>query len=130
MSWHFILQMKINKKLFLLQELPETCNGVEVSAKKVTTEEPSGDSGAEDSAPSDDSVAARSIEQRGWRVSELIDSEKDYVSDLAQCCQYIYYMRQSKDEETPDIPMPEDLKQGKDRMIFGNLEMIYEWHRE
>ena len=96
----------------------------------MTTEEPSGDSGAEDSAPSDDSVAARSIEQRGWRVSELIDSEKDYVSDLAQCCQYIYYMRQSKDEETPDIPMPEDLKQGKDRMIFGNLEMIYEWHRE
>ena len=75
-------------------------------------------------------LAARSLEQREWRVHELVESEKDYVSDLAQCCQYIYYMRQSKDEETPDIPMPEDLRQGKDRMIFGNLEMIYEWHRE
>ena len=39
-------------------------------------------------------------------------------------------MRSSKEEENPEIPMPEDLKQGKDRMIFGNLEMIYEWHRE
>ena len=73
---------------------------------------------------------ARSLEQRQWRIHELVESEKDYVSDLAQCCQYIYYMRQSKEEESPDIPMPEDLKQGKDRMIFGNLEMIYEWHRE
>jgi len=60
----------------------------------------------------------------------LVETEKDYVNDLAQCCQYIYYMRQSKEEESPEIPMPEDLKQGKDRMIFGNMEMIYEWHRD
>ena len=39
-------------------------------------------------------------------------------------------MRESKEEDNPEIPMPEDLKQGKDRMIFGNLENIYEWHRE
>ena len=39
-------------------------------------------------------------------------------------------MRSSKDQEDADIRMPEDLKQGKDRMIFGNLEMIYEWHRD
>ena len=29
-----------------------------------------------------------------------------------------------------DIPMPEDLKGGKERMVFGNVEAIYEWHRE
>ena len=29
-----------------------------------------------------------------------------------------------------DIPLPEDLKGGKERMIFGNVEAIYEWHRE
>jgi len=29
-----------------------------------------------------------------------------------------------------DIPMPEDLKGGKERMVFGNIEAIYEWHRE
>ena len=32
--------------------------------------------------------------------------------------------------ESPEIPMPEDLREGKDRMIFGNLEMIYEWHKK
>ena len=72
----------------------------------------------------------RALEQRTWRMRELIESEQDYVMDLAQCCQYIYYMRQSKDEDSPEIPMPDDLRQGKDRMIFGNMEMIYEWHRE
>ena len=29
-----------------------------------------------------------------------------------------------------DIPIPEDLKNGKDKIIFGNIETIYEWHRE
>ena len=39
-------------------------------------------------------------------------------------------MRESKDKEDHEIPMPEDLREGKDRMIFGNIEAIYEWHRE
>lgn len=26
--------------------------------------------------------------------------------------------------------MPDDLKGGKERMVFGNIEAIYEWHRE
>jgi len=29
-----------------------------------------------------------------------------------------------------DIQVPEDLKNGKDKIIFGNIEAIYEWHRE
>ena len=40
------------------------------------------------------------------------------------------YIRESKEMECPEIAMPEDLREGKDRMIFGNVEMIYEWHRE
>ena len=28
------------------------------------------------------------------------------------------------------LRMPDDLREGKDRMIFGNLESIFEWHRE
>ncbi len=74
--------------------------------------------------------SSKHLEQRDWRVRELIDSENDYVSDLGQCCRYIEFMRETKDEENPEIPMPPDLKQGKDRMIFGNMEVIYEWHRE
>jgi triple functional domain protein len=47
-----------------------------------------------------------------------------------QCCQYIKYMKETKEAEDPEIPMPEALRDGKDRMIFGNIEAIYEWHRE
>jgi len=100
---------------------PELSNGgVDVGEVETSAAEETGDK----------DVVSRSLEQRSWRLRELMESEHDYVNDLAQCCQYIYYMRSSKEEESPEIPMPEDLKQGKDRMIFGNLEMIYEWHRD
>ena len=54
-----------------------------------------------------------------------------YVKDLEQCVEYIKYMRETKDTDDPnEIAMPEDLRDGKGRMIFGNIEAIYEWHRE
>ena len=84
----------------------------------------------EDGVHSDEEKRAKHMQQREFRVRELIESENDYVSDLGQCCRYIEFMRETKDEENPEIPMPPDLKQGKDRMIFGNMEVIYEWHRE
>ena len=73
---------------------------------------------------------AKAIQQRQYRLTELLESEKMYVSDLEQCAAYITYMRESKDSEDADIKMPEDLRDGKDRMVFGNLENIYKWHRE
>ena len=65
-----------------------------------------------------------------FRLQEILESEKMYVTDLEQVYQYLTYMRESKEMEEADIPMPEDLRQGRDRMIFGNIESIYEWHRE
>lgn len=53
-----------------------------------------------------------------------------YVQDLEQVYTYITFMRESKETEEPSLPMPEELRQGRDRMIFGNIESIYEWHRE
>ncbi len=79
--------------------------------------------------PSAEEVA-RTVEQRGFRLAELLESEKAYVQDLEQCVAYVKYMRESKDQEEPEIPMPEDLRNGKDRMVFGNIEAIFEWHRE
>ncbi len=72
----------------------------------------------------------KAIQERSYRLQELLDSERVYVCDLEHCCQYIQYMRESKEKEDPEIPMPEDLRDGKDRMIFGNIEAIYDWHRE
>merc|ERR1712079_324003 len=72
----------------------------------------------------------KAIQERSYRLQELLDSERVYVCDLQHCCQYIQYMRESKEKEDHEIPMPEDLREGKDRMIFGNIEAIYEWHRD
>ena len=59
-----------------------------------------------------------------------MESEQMYVSDLEQVHKYITYMRESKESEDADIPMPDELREGRDRMIFGNIESIFEWHRE
>lgn len=73
---------------------------------------------------------SKTLQQRQYRLQELFESEKTYVQDLEQCVAYIKFMKESKEAEEPEIPMPDDLKEGKDRMIFGNIEAIYEWHRE
>lgn len=78
----------------------------------------------------DPEVIEKITEQRLYRLQELLESERTYVEDLGQCVEYIKFMRQNKDKEDPEISMPDDLKEGKDRMIFGNIEAIQEWHRE
>ncbi len=83
-----------------------------------------------DPATFSEEEVSRSVEQRGFRLTELLESEKVYVKDLEQCVAYVGYMRESKGREEPEIPMPDDLRNGKDRMVFGNIEAIYEWHRE
>ena len=82
------------------------------------------------SAESDPSEVSKAIEQRHFRLQELLESEKTYVQDLEQCVEYIKFMRVSKDAEEPEVIMPEDLREGKDRMVFGNIEAIFEWHRD
>lgn len=60
-------------------------------------------------------------------MRELVDTERLYVRDLAQIINgYMGIMR----DPASEIPMPEDLSGGKDKIIFGNIEAIYEWHRE
>ena len=102
----------------------QTQSSSSTNAKELTEQNNSTDVSA-------DSVD-KAIQQRSYRLQELLDSEKVYVKDLEQCVDYIKYMRETKDkgDDPNEISMPEDLKEGKDRMIFGNIEQIYEWHRE
>ncbi|CAG0884605.1 unnamed protein product [Cyprideis torosa] len=69
---------------------------------------------------------AKCIRKRTFVIQELVDTEKDYVKHLGLIVDN--YMRSMRDSEF-EIPMPEDLKDGKDKIIFGNLEAIYEWHQ-
>lgn len=67
------------------------------------------------------------IAKRQFVIRELVDTERDYVNDLKQIVEgYMALMRNSECE----ISLPEDLRAGKDKMVFGNIEAIYEWHRE
>ncbi|GLH09852.1 Triple functional domain protein [Gryllus bimaculatus] len=89
------------------------------------TSEPAATFPAASSIPSDPAAAA--LHKREYVIRELVETERDYVRDL----QYVTegYMTLMRNPEC-EIPMPEDLRGGKDKMVFGNIEAIYEWHRD
>ncbi|XP_011495502.1 PREDICTED: kalirin isoform X2 [Ceratosolen solmsi marchali] len=67
------------------------------------------------------------LAKRQFVIRELVETERDYVNDLRQIVEG--YMALMRDPGT-DIPLPDDLKGGKDKMVFGNIEAMYEWHRD
>merc|ERR550519_2218125 len=83
---------------------------------------------------SQEEITTKAITQREFLLAELLESEQMYFSDLEQAHTYLQFMRDSKEAGEAgtelEIPMPDDLKQGKDRMVFANLENIFEWHRD
>lgn len=83
-----------------------------------------GSSSTDSSSASSESTA---IQKREYVIRELVDTERDYVHDLREVVEG--YMALMKDPDC-EIPMPEDLRGGKDKMVFGNVEAMYEWHRE
>ncbi|XP_021922834.1 triple functional domain protein-like isoform X3 [Zootermopsis nevadensis] len=76
---------------------------------------------------SDASIESTAIQKREYVIRELVDTERDYVNDLHEVVEG--YMALMKDPDS-EIPVPEDLRGGKDKMVFGNVEAIYEWHRD
>ena len=71
-----------------------------------------------------------------------MDSERDYVRDLGQIVDgYMALMSvginggagqqcAASTDAPPPPAVPDDLKEGKDKIIFGNVEAIYHWHNE
>ena len=45
----------------------------------------------------DADAVAGALEQRGYRLQELLESEKTYIQDLSQAMAYIHFMRESKE---------------------------------
>lgn len=67
------------------------------------------------------------LKKRQYVLQELIDTEEAYVRDLSLIVDgYIATMR----DPDCEIPMPDDLREGKDKMVFGNIEAIYDWHKK
>ncbi|CAK1554742.1 unnamed protein product [Leptosia nina] len=67
------------------------------------------------------------LKKREYVLRELYETEEVYVSDLRLVCEgYIKHMT----DPNADPPIPEGLRDRRLRMIFGNIEAIYEWHRD
>uniref|UniRef100_A0A8C7GWD2 non-specific serine/threonine protein kinase n=1 Tax=Oncorhynchus kisutch TaxID=8019 RepID=A0A8C7GWD2_ONCKI len=62
------------------------------------------------------------LKRRHYVLLELVETERDYVRDLGVVVGG--YMTRMKEEGVPD-----DMK-GKDKIIFGNIHQIYDWHRD
>ncbi|XP_078287359.1 triple functional domain protein-like isoform X2 [Rhinoraja longicauda] len=61
------------------------------------------------------------LEKSMYVLRELVETEKLYVDDLGFIVEgYIATMNEKG--------VPEDLK-GKDKIVFGNIHQIYEWHK-
>lgn len=73
------------------------------------------------------SAAEEAEKKRSFVIRELVETERDYVRDLKEIVEgYMAIIRDPNSE----LQKPEDLVGGKDKIIFGNMEAIYEWHRE
>ena len=64
------------------------------------------------------------------KLGELLATEKSYVANLKEIVEgYYNYMEESRKRPLPEgiVAMPQDLRNGKDKIIFGNIRDIYEF---
>uniref|UniRef100_A0A8D2J1A8 non-specific serine/threonine protein kinase n=1 Tax=Varanus komodoensis TaxID=61221 RepID=A0A8D2J1A8_VARKO len=80
---------------------------------------------SDDSAatPQDETIEEVCVHAMAYYVlQELVETERDYVRDLGYVVEG--YMALMKEDGVPD-----DMK-GKDKIVFGNIHQIYDWHRD
>uniref|UniRef100_A0A3B3DIZ4 Kalirin RhoGEF kinase b n=1 Tax=Oryzias melastigma TaxID=30732 RepID=A0A3B3DIZ4_ORYME len=65
---------------------------------------------------------AKAMRGRMFVLNELVQTEKDYVKDLGTVVEG--FMKRIEEKGVPD-----DMK-GKDKIVFGNIHQIYDWHRD
>ncbi|CAJ1079028.1 kalirin isoform X2 [Xyrichtys novacula] len=65
---------------------------------------------------------AKAMRGRMFVLNELIQTEKDYVKDLGIVVEG--FMKRIEEKGVPD-----DMK-GKDKIVFGNIHQICDWHRD
>uniref|UniRef100_A0A803TPF8 Kalirin n=1 Tax=Anolis carolinensis TaxID=28377 RepID=A0A803TPF8_ANOCA len=65
---------------------------------------------------------AKAMRGRMFVLNELVQTEKDYVKDLGIVVEG--FMKRIEEKGVPD-----DMK-GKDKIVFGNIHQIYDWHKD
>ncbi|KAJ8397054.1 hypothetical protein AAFF_G00011080 [Aldrovandia affinis] len=80
------------------------------------------DTSSQSSATIDSEEERRSaLEKSMYVLNELIETEQLYVGDLALIVEGYMATMNAKG-------IPEDMK-GKDKIVFGNIHQIYDWHK-
>ncbi|TRY92866.1 hypothetical protein DNTS_031812, partial [Danionella cerebrum] len=97
---------------------------VERGDSSSTSCNPSDNSLLSSSSPIDDMEERKTgfLKRRHYVLLELVETERDYVRDLGAVVEG--YMSRMKEEGVPD-----DMK-GKDKIVFGNIHQIYDWHKD
>ncbi|XP_017276467.1 triple functional domain protein isoform X7 [Kryptolebias marmoratus] len=116
-----------------IEELVKSKMALEDRPSSLSVEQ--GDSSSPSFNPSDNSLLSSSspieemderrasiLKRRHHVLSELVDTEREYVRDLSLVVEG--YMSRMKEEGVPD-----DMK-GKDKIVFGNIHQIYDWHKD
>ncbi|KAJ7985626.1 hypothetical protein DPEC_G00354020 [Dallia pectoralis] len=85
---------------------------------------PSDNSLLSSSSPMDEMDERKSgfLKRRHYVLLELVETERDYVRDLGSVVEG--YISRMKEEGVPD-----DMR-GKDKIVFGNIQQIFDWHRD
>ncbi|XP_066520975.1 kalirin RhoGEF kinase b isoform X3 [Hoplias malabaricus] len=99
------------------------------SAQEEKTPEPGsfpafGNVTTSDQTPRDPETEKKNKALRGrmFVLNEMVQTEKDYVKDLGLVVEG--FMRRVAEKG-----VPEDMT-GKDKIVFGNIHQIYDWHKE
>ncbi|XP_062303477.1 LOW QUALITY PROTEIN: kalirin RhoGEF kinase b [Osmerus eperlanus] len=71
---------------------------------------------------SDTEQKNKAMRGRMFVVNEMVQSEKDYVKDLGVIVEGFMSRLEVRG-------VPEDMR-GKDKIVFGNIHQIYDWHRD
>uniref|UniRef100_A0A669ERS6 non-specific serine/threonine protein kinase n=1 Tax=Oreochromis niloticus TaxID=8128 RepID=A0A669ERS6_ORENI len=116
-----------------IEELVKSKMALEDRPSSLSVEQ--GDSSSPSFNPSDNSLLSSSspmeemderrasiLKKRHFILLELVETERDYVRDLGLVVEG--YMSRMKEEGVPD-----DMK-GKDKIVFGNIHQIYDWHKD
>uniref|UniRef100_M4AGJ1 non-specific serine/threonine protein kinase n=1 Tax=Xiphophorus maculatus TaxID=8083 RepID=M4AGJ1_XIPMA len=116
-----------------IEELVKSKMALEDRPSSLSVEQ--GDSSSPSFNPSDNSLLSSSspgeemderrasiVKKRHYVLLELLETERDYVRDLALVVEG--YMSRMKEEGVPD-----DMR-GKDKIVFGNIHQIYDWHKD
>ena len=68
--------------------------------------------------------------KKQFRLTELVDFEENYLRDLSKIVQVLDEMKKSKEDPNHPVPMPLQMREGRDVMVLNNFHDMHRLHRD